>query len=376
MVARVPPATPDDDSSAVPLVRVLTANRSEDYHRVIYGAMPEWVTDDDLPPYLLLDAAARPRRLARWRRRSEPALGAALEAFDVFHLHWPEWLPQRSDPRAHERLIAALGRAGVAIVWTQHNLVPHDKQTRGAIVHQLWADAAAGVIHHTHWGERVSREKYRFRTDAAQCIIPHPHFGPVLASRGWSRPEVEDELGLRRGALRLAVVGYPRVEKDVDLAMRAVAAARRTDVELLVVCLWPGQDPVADSRIVAFPYEEVARAVYDDRLRAVDALVMPFRPTGMLTTGTVGDAVAHGLPCIVSDWPFLAEALPGATIPYGRTAEDLTACIDGLTTQALTAARAGAIALRRSMSPELIARATAELLRQAVAVERSRAGRP
>ena len=371
MVALPPP----DGSGAAPL-RVLTANRSEDYHRVIYDAMPDWVTDDDLPPSLLLDVAPRPGRRVRRRRRPEPSLAATLDAFDVFHLHWPEWLPQRSDPHAHARLITALERAGVAIVWTQHNLVPHDKQTRGAIVHQLWADAAAGVIHHTRWGERVSREEYRFRADAAQSVIPHPHFGPVLASRGWSREQVEDQLGLRRGVLRLAVVGYPRVEKDVDLAMRAVAAARRTDVELLVLSLWPGQTPIDDPRIVAFPYEEVPRAVYDDRLRAVDALVMPFRPTGMLTTGTVGDAVAHGLPCIASDWPFLAEALPGATIPYGRTAEDLTACIDGLTGEALAAARSGAEALRPSTSPELVGRATAELLRQAVAVARSRADRP
>jgi hypothetical protein len=150
--------------------------------------------------------------------------------------------------------------------------------------------------------------------------------------------------------------------------MRAVAAAKRTDVELLVLSLGPGEVPIDDRRIVALPYEDVPRAIYDDRLRAIDALVMPFRPTGMLTTGTVGDVVAHGVPCIVSDWPFLLEALPGATIPYGRTVEDLTACIDGLTAEALATARAGTEALRESTSPELVARATAELLQQAVTV--------
>ena len=199
------------------------------------------------------------------------------------------------------------------------------------------------------------------RAGASECPVRHICFAPTQLSA--SSPTRTSAPCLRR------VVGLARRSKT-SLAWTRCAAPRRRRLpargegrrsrhargrsgethrcQLLVLSLWPGQDPVADSRIVAFPYEEVARAVYDDRLRAVDALVMPFRPTGMLTTRTVGDAVAHGLPCIVSDWPFLAEVMPGATIPYGRTAKDLTACIDGLTTRALAAARSGAIALRRS----------------------------
>jgi glycosyltransferase involved in cell wall biosynthesis len=101
-----------------------------------------------------------------------------------------------------------------------------------------------------------------------------------------------------------------------------------------------------DLRIVARTYDLVPRPTYDQRIGAVDALLMPFDPDGeMLTTGTIGDALAFGLPTIASSWPFLTEALGDAAITYGATEDDLVACLDGLDRGAL--ATAAAAALRR-----------------------------
>jgi len=101
-----------------------------------------------------------------------------------------------------------------------------------------------------------------------------------------------------------------------------------------------------DPRIVALRYEEVPRAEYDRRLAALDALVMPFDPDGeMLTTGTVADAVGHGLATLASEWAFLTEALGDAAITYGRTEDDLVACLEALTAEDLR--RAAAVARSR-----------------------------
>ena len=56
------------------------------------------------------------------------------------------------------------------------------------------------------------------------------------------------------------------------------------------------------------------------------------------------DAVGRGLPSLVSDWPYLAEALGDAGIRYGSSVADLTRCIDTLDTERL--ARAGEAAVR------------------------------
>src|SRR5690606_30534289 len=102
----------------------------------------------------------------------------------------------------------------------------------------------------------------------------------------------------------------------------------RQDLELVVWSLRGGEHVPDDPRIVALPYEMVGREEYDRRLAALDALVMPFDPDGeMLTTGTIGDALGFGLPTIASCWAFLTEELGDAAITYGRTEDDLVACL-------------------------------------------------
>jgi glycosyltransferase involved in cell wall biosynthesis len=160
------------------------------------------------------------------------------------------------------------------------------------------------------------------------------------------RAAVETELGLRPGALRLGIVGRPRLEKRVDLAMEAVAACRRGDVELLVLSLADGQPVPGDPRIRAFPHRVVPREEYNRRMSAIDVLVLPFDDGEMLATGTVGDAVGFGLPAVVSSWPFLSEFLGAAGIVYGSSVADLASCIDALSAEQLATAGEAARGLR------------------------------
>jgi len=64
-------------------------------------------------------------------------------------------------------------------------------------------------------------------------------------------------------------------------------------------------------------HEHLSETVYQRRLRAIDALVLPFAPEGMLTTGTVFDAMAAGVAVISSRWGFIEETLGDAAIYYG-----------------------------------------------------------
>ena len=114
-----------------------------------------------------------------------------------------------------------------------------------------------------------------------------------------------------------------------------------------------------DPRIVTSTYSMVPRDRYDERLRTLDALLMPFDPGGdMLTTGTVGDAVGFGLPTIASSWPYLAEALGDAAVTYGRTEDDLVACLERLDRPTLARAAAAAVELRATTGWAVVAEAT------------------
>lgn len=359
---RVKGELPPESAGCEPSVlRVLTSAREHGYNRVIYDTLAGSVVEQDVKPALAGD---------------DDALAALLSSSQVFHLHWPELLlgPALS---LHEALAAALRRAGVPVVWTQHNLLPHSRDKRLMAIYQLWASVALGVVHHSRWGQERVRARYRFRDDAVHCVIPHPHFGPLVQRDERSRREIEDSLGLRHDVIRLALIGAPRPGRDTMLAIKAVAACKREDIELTVYSLRPGEATPHDRRIIARPYEMVPRAEYDRRLQVTDALVMPIRSEEMLTTGTVGDAIAHGLPCLISQWPYLHESLGAAAIPYGSTTADLTRAIEDLTAATLGEARNGLAAVRNRAEPQRIGAMTLELLNDVAATSgRTTAGLP
>jgi len=290
--------------------------------------------------------------------------GAALQEFagriDLLHMHWPEWLMIGGVAR-HRRLIEGLRDFGIGIVWTQHDLVPHSKDPRMVPVYQAWAEAADLVIHHSQWGREKVLTTYHYGAHTRHVVIAHGHSGrrPDADERPRIRSEVESELGLRSGTIRLGIFGAPRPERDTARALRAVARSHRQDVEVVVFSLSRGQQSPTDPRIAALPHEWVPRETYDRRLAAVDALLMPIDPDGdMLTTGTAGDALGFGLPTVASSWPYLAEVLGDAAIVYGQSEDDLVACLDGLDREDLSRAGTAALSRRDSSDWEVIAEQT------------------
>lgn len=333
--------------SVTPLLRVMSRAYGHHYDASLYGPLAGRVAESRLP-----DAA---------RDGAGTAAAAALADCDIFHLHWPE-LTLPAELERHQALIDALRAAEVRIVWTQHNLIPHDRDPRWGAIYQAWAAVVDAVIHHSEWGRSRALARYRYAPHARHVVIPHGHFGNLMADvPAVDRAAAEESLGLRSGVLRFGVVGAPRLEKRADIAMAAVAASSRDDIELLVATNLPAPD---DRRVVALPYTHVSREEYNRRLAVIDVLVMPFDDGEMLTTGTVGDAIGLGLPSLVSDWPYLAEALGDAGIRYGSSVSDLARCIDALDARQLERARKAAVRLQPDYDWNLLAEKHFELLEQ------------
>ncbi|HUP85100.1 MAG TPA: hypothetical protein VM143_05470 [Acidimicrobiales bacterium] len=320
--------------SVTPVLRVLTTGLTHHYHRSIYDPLvsAQAVADHQISTSRLLGGGA-----------------SYLAGWDAFHLHWPEWF-LGPDLGRHRTAIDVLRDSGVRIVWTQHNLVPHDKDPRQRAIYDAWAGAADGVVHHSEYGRQRVESRYAFRADAVHRVIPHVHFGHLS---GDARVDGRD------GPIRLGVVGAPRAEKDVQAVLDAFHRTTRDDVELHVYSLGPGDVAPDDPRITAIAYEMVDRATYDERLRSVDALILPFDEADMITTGTVGDVIGAGVGALVSSWGYLTETLGDAGIPYG---DDLTAAIEALDRPALSRAAAAARSLRSSCAPGAVAAAHLDLL--------------
>ena len=333
--------------TVAPILRVATSVSRHHYNRGLYDPLAGRVAESQFPFEWLGDPAA--------------ADEAYLRQQDIFHLHWPEWISHSID--VHRALLARLRAADVRIVWTQHNLVPHYRDAALTEVYQLWAGAADALIHHSSYGARRMTERYAFRSDAIHRVIPHPHFGHLMAAGlAADRTAVEGELGLPACAIRLGIVGAPRPEKDVQLVLDAFAACRRRDLGLFVTSLGPNDRVPNDPRITALPYEMTDRSTYDRRLCVLDALVFPIRAGDLLTSGVVGDAVGAGLPSVVSDWEFLREILGDAALCYGSTQAELTRCFETLAPERLARAAAAARALQPLYACDRVAAMTLDLL--------------
>ncbi len=338
-----------------PVLRVGSTAHGHHYDRPLYRALRPHGVDGRRSPI-------------GWEATAE----VGLRDVDLFHLHWPEWLAF-DDLAAHLDLIAVLRYEGLPIVWTAHNLTPHDKRAEVYDpIYAAWAAAADGVIHHTAWGEERMRARYRFADRCRHEVIPHGHFGSMWARAGLAdRAEAERRLGLPpvpAGGLRIGMVGAPRAEKPVQAVLDGVAASARADVQLACWSLGRGEVVPDDPRIVvAEPYRSTDPAGYALRLAACDALALVFDPDGdMLATGTAADAIGVGLPVLRSDWGFLAEHLGAAAIPIGHTATSIAAALNALTPAALDAARAAAVARRADHEWSTIADATAALFERVV----------
>ncbi|MFF4557701.1 hypothetical protein [Streptomyces sp. NPDC001422] len=273
------------------------------------------------------------------------SLTRRLREVDLLHLAWPErW--SGTDPDYTEEVIDRIKQAGVSIVWTQHNLLPHRSKGKSAMAtYARWAAASSVVIHHTAYARQVATSAYTYGPHTRHVIIPHGHWGAYHDPfRSVSRTEVERGEGWPPAGIRLALVGQPRSQKLLQAVVDAVSTCSRQDIQL-VARLSPSIRVPADERIIV-DYGHLTPDRYHRRFQAFDAVVLAFAPSGMLATGTAFDCIGAGVPAITSEWEFLSEVFGGAGIPCGSSAASITGCLDELTHQRLADARRSVEALR------------------------------
>jgi beta-1,4-mannosyltransferase len=329
--------------------------------------------EDNSAPYLRLLHEALARHGVKLLRVDRPGPALARDRrLDAVHLHWLEYLTKAEGPRGLRTLraqwrlarllasLAALRRSGKRVVWTVHNIRPHESRHPwlDRLTARVTACLADALIVHSRYA--AGRVEGLLGASGKLHVIPHGHFRDLYpASR--TRLEVRAALGIPEAAFTYLVFGQLRAYKLVPEAVRAFRSLPDPHLRLMVAgASWDDRVrerivKAADSddrvllRLEFVPDDEVAELHL-----AADAAVIAYRE--VFSSGALLLALGFGLPVVAP-----AES----TAPEVAAGPALETFAPGALRAALDAVRRGDPARRR----EAALRAATECSWEAIAEE-------
>lgn len=301
---------------------------------LLLGYLPSYAAN---PYQALLYSAARDHGLAAvpmhlTHEVAELHALAATGLDTVLHLHWLHVITRDAtsddEARAHATAflanLDAYAAAGGRVVWTVHNLLPHDAPfeavdawlagevaSRSTAIHVMAANTARLVA------------PYYNLPEERVFIVPHPSYGRAYPD-SISRLDARHELRIDPDELVAALVGAIRPYKGLEDLLDAWAVFEPGSPRRLLIAGMPGKDPSVAPLLERAALDPNilldARRLDPDELqlylRAADVAVLPYRRS--LNSGALLLALTFGLPVIVPGGGGLEDSVDPA---YARTFE-------------------------------------------------------
>ena len=192
-------------------------------------------------PYLPRLMEALLRQGLTVRRRPWLRLGVAeLRRDHWIHLHWPGGPIHHPSRARYQRRIDRMRRTldktrakGIRLVWTAHNLLPHD-DPHPDLGHELRLAVLAQVEHvflHFPGAKAILERELGYRGPTS--VVPHPHYideHPTPPSQADARAK----LGLPQDGLVALIFGLLRPYKGIGQVIRGFLESAGADDRLLI----------------------------------------------------------------------------------------------------------------------------------------------
>ena len=238
---------------------------------------------------------------------------------DIVHVHWLPvfgWRQWRFLRCAVFVLRLVLLRLwGIPLIWTIHNLVPHESSHPRIdwLLARIVAGLSSGLIVHGQGARQQAIETWGLRDESRFAVIPHGNYMDDYPNRV-DRAAARRRLALDEAALVFLFLGAVRPYKGVLELIEAYRqlASERT---VLVVAGQPLDDDfmrtveracaaVGSIRFHPGFVPDEAIQVY---MNAADAVVLPYRH--LLSSGAALLAMSFGKPCVGPAMGCLADVL-------------------------------------------------------------------
>jgi beta-1,4-mannosyltransferase len=242
---------------------------------------------------------------------------------DVVHVQWPERLVRTNHARTlvHDAgklllLIAAARLRGTILVWTAHNLQPHERH------HQRLMDAFMAlfvsqvdlVIGLTAGSRAPLVARHPLLRRRPFVVVAHGHYRDAYAGGERDKAASRRRLGLAPAQRTLLALGYVRKYKNLPDLVGAFVSRPEADAQLAVVGRL-GSEALGDEIEAARGRDErvhlrLSEATPDEVVSwhaAADVVVLAYDTSSSLNSGAALLALSLDRPVVMPDGPSARE---------------------------------------------------------------------
>jgi hypothetical protein len=242
---------------------------------------------------------------------------------DIFHVHWPEviadiarrpWQNLRGRYIAWNLLDTArrVRKAGGCVVWTVHDLQPHDARLRQhPFCRQLLERFASLVdvfVSLTEAGVDPIRRTWVRDATRPVLVARHPHYRDVLEHRSeFHSSRVRTSMGIAADAWVLSALGSMRPNKRISSAAAAFRGLRDGEAVLVLAGTASAkvraeiECAIQNAAGVITRFERIPQAQLLDYYGISDLALFP--ATGYFNSGTIYTTLSLNVPVLVEDCP-------------------------------------------------------------------------
>lgn len=245
-----------------------------------------------------------------------------LHAGDIFHMQWTAPVVQRAESeeeaalrrRRFESALDAAHERDVTIVWTIHNVLPHDARwhEQELLLCKFLAETAHWVHVMSPATARLTDSLYRLPTEKL-VPVPHPSYRGMYTAPP-SQQTARSALGVPRTGRAVLFFGQMRPYKGLGTLLRAVAEVNQTAAEpvhLLLAGRTSDDDRaqleslMPSNTAIIRQHDYISDEDVPSWFAAADLAVFPYEQ--ILNSGSINLAATFGVPVIVPGEPHLRE---------------------------------------------------------------------
>lgn len=261
-------------------------------------------------------------------------------------------------------------KRGAALIWTVHNIVPHDTvylDQEISLLRLLAAHADAVHVMNPATAETVA-DLYELPAETT-FVIPHSSYVGVYP-QSFSRAEARAGLGLAESDTAVLFLGQMRPYKGLDVLLPALSrlGESRDDVVLLLAGKTNPVDADQIERLIPRNIRVIRQHAHvdDDELQSwlstADVMALPYRK--VLNSGSAMLAATFGVPVLLPNLPHLRTLFDGEPWVHFFEPDADRSSLEQILAKArpLPHADSAALSLASSLTPAWMAHAFQELL--------------